>query len=282
MDDKFKDIPITDAHMHLDEKGRYIEAAREFKAAGGTAIILVNKPVWTIPTFEELYETTLRIAEKVREEVELKVGVVLGPHPAYITRLTENGRMPLDEAVVMMAKAIRLAGDKVEEGEAVAIGEIGRPHYPVSKEVMAASNEIMRTGFEVAADAQCAVVLHTESTTIGTFKELAELADDVGIPRERVVKHFCPPFVKQEENLGIFPSVLANERFTAAAVKAGKGRFLLETDYLDDPNRPGAVLGPKTVPKRTLELLRSGGLSVEDVHRIHKENVDRIFHLDEV
>ena len=28
----------------------------------------------------------------------------------------------------------------------------------------------------------------------------------------------------------------------------------METDYLDDPRRPGAVLGPKTVPKRTQAL----------------------------
>jgi TatD-related deoxyribonuclease len=31
----------------------------------------------------------------------------------------------------------------------------------------------------------------------------------------------------------------------------------METDYLDDPRRPGAVLGPKTVPRRTRELCDS-------------------------
>ena len=29
----------------------------------------------------------------------------------------------------------------------------------------------------------------------------------------------------------------------------------METDYLDDLKRPGAVLGPKTVPKRTQQLV---------------------------
>jgi TatD-related deoxyribonuclease len=28
----------------------------------------------------------------------------------------------------------------------------------------------------------------------------------------------------------------------------------METDFLDDPKRPGAVLGPKTIPKRTNQL----------------------------
>ena len=31
--------------------------------------------------------------------------------------------------------------------------------------------------------------------------------------------------------------------------------WTMETDYLDDPNRPGAVLGPKTVPKRTQQFV---------------------------
>ncbi len=29
----------------------------------------------------------------------------------------------------------------------------------------------------------------------------------------------------------------------------------METDFLDAPSRPGAVLGPKTVPKRTQALV---------------------------
>ena len=37
-----------------------------------------------------------------------------------------------------------------------------------------------------------------------------------------------------------------------------KTGFFLETDYMDDPRRPGAVLGPKTVPKRTQQLLAAG------------------------
>ena len=38
---------------------------------------------------------------------------------------------------------------------------------------------------------------------------------------------------------------------TAASASAPWG---METDFLDDPRRPGAVLGPKTVPKRTQQL----------------------------
>ena len=49
------------------------------------------------------------------------------------------------------------------EGKAVAIGEIGRPHYEVSAEEWDLQNEIMVYAMELAQEADCAVQLHTES-----------------------------------------------------------------------------------------------------------------------
>ena len=51
---------------------------------------------------------------------------------------------------------------------------------------------------------------------------------------------------------------------------------MLETDYMDDPKRPGAVLGPKTVPKRTRQLLEAG-LDEEILYRTHQDLPDRIY-----
>ena len=44
--------------------------------------------------------------------------------------------------------------------------------------------------------------------------------------------------------------------------------FMMETDYLDDPNRPGAVLGIKTVPKRTKTLREEGHIEMMEVAHI--------------
>jgi len=43
----------------------------------------------------------------------------------------------------------------------------------------------------------------------------------------------------------------------------------METDYIDDPKRPGAVLGPKTVPKVTLSLLEQGLMTKQQASTIH-------------
>ena len=45
---------------------------------------------------------------------------------------------------------------------------------------------------------------------------------------------------------------------------------MLETDYMDDLKRPGAVLGPKTVPKRTRQLLEAG-LDEEYLWNAHQD-----------
>lgn len=54
----------------------------------------------------------------------------------------------------------------------------------------------------------------------------------------------------------------------------------METDYLDDLSRPGAVLGPKTVPRRTRKLLNAGLISEDDAYRIHVENVERLYAIE--
>ena len=55
----------------------------------------------------------------------------------------------------------------------------------------------------------------------------------------------------------------------------------METDYMDDPRRPGAVLGPKTVPKRTqvlaTALIDSGEDAEELLHRVHQDLPDSLY-----
>jgi TatD-related deoxyribonuclease len=71
--------------------------------------------------------------------------------------------------------------------------------------------------------------------------------------------------------------VIARPDAIEAAVEAGEP-FLLETDFLDDPDRPGAVLGPKTVPRR-VEWLREQGFEAA-VERAHVETPRRVYGID--
>jgi len=270
---------ILDNHMHLRPEGEHVNAVKKFCRAGGTHLVLAHIPYRDIPikgeeSYRQAFNRTLQMAEKVRKETEAKVFVTVGPYPVDFLHMMEH--TPIDSAKETMKKGMDLAARMFEEGLAMAMGEIGRPHFPVSEEIMQASNEILRYGMEAAKDVGCAVVLHTESAASETFKELASMADAVGLSRERVVKHFCPPIVDVDKNHGLFPSVLASKKNIAVAAQQGN-RYMMETDYIDDPRRPGAVLGPATVPKTTKSLLQDGVLTEEDILTIHKKNPERVY-----
>jgi len=272
-------VPIFDAHMHLDPEGRNLEAANEFQRAGGTGLVLVSKPYRSIPCsavadFERNYELTVGMADKVRTATGLQVLVAVGPHPAELPRLAAE--LGLEKAKQVMLGALEAAGRFAAEGKAQALGEIGRPHFPVEQDILSSSNELLETGMRIASERGCAAVLHTESATPAVFSELAAMARRAGLGLDRTVKHFSPPVVRLEENAGLFPSVIAGKGAFEKALAQGT-RFMVETDYIDDPRRPGAVLGPATVPRRTLDLLSRGVLTEEQAWVIHRDNPALVF-----
>jgi TatD-related deoxyribonuclease len=252
---------------------------KEFIKAGGTHIVMCYKPLKTFPitelkSYKSAFEANLKVLEKVRENTDVHIFLSLGPYPADLLRLSEN--MAIAEAKMIMMKGMELAAKYVKEGKTIAIGEIGRPHFQVSSEIIDVSNEILEYGMGLARDMGCPVILHTESSTPEVCRELAQMADKVGLKRDKVIKHYSPPLVLETENHGLFPSVLATEDAVTKAI--GKNnRFLMETDFLDDPKRPGAVLGIKTVPKRTITFLNKGLFTEDDVWRIHKENPEKVY-----
>ncbi|MDD3248005.1 MAG: TatD family hydrolase [Methanosarcina sp.] len=273
-------IPITDNHMHIDPRARGLEAVKEFQRSGGTHIILVTKPTWSLgitvrkpEDYLAVFDETVEIASKIRE---IGVGAfpVLGVHPAEISKLAEY--MELSEATETMKKGLEIAAGYVERGLAVGI-KSGRPHYPVSAEIWAASNEIMEHAFSLGKEQDCAVQLHTESVGEPELQDIAERAKKTGIKMYRVVKHYSPPLVKTCEELGIFPGVISVKGAIEQALKEGT-RFMMETDYIDDPDRPGAVLGPKTIPRRTLKLIETHG--EKPFWTIHKENPEKVYDIE--
>jgi len=264
-------FPITDDHIHFDPvNGRGVEAAKDFLHAGGTHIFLVTKPSWSLgiaPTcgadYAKVFDETLRVADSIRE-TGLVVFPIMGVHPAEISRLTE--RMSLSEAVVVMKAGLDCAAEYVRDGRAVAL-KSGRPHYEVSPEVFTASNEVLAHALELAAGYRCALQIHAES---GPCADVVDMAGAVGMPIERVVKHYGSP------ETPLHPSLVA--RHEAVPVLARERRpFTMESDFMDENSRPGAVTGPKSVPRITKKLLESGVINEEDCWRIHGETPEKVY-----
>ncbi len=268
-------VPILDNHVHLEPvRGRNVDAVKEFEAHGGTHIIVSHLPYEEIPVravedFRKSFEVTVTTVERVNAETGVKAFATVGPYPVELIGLEKI--YGLAKAKQIMIEGMDIAAEFVHNQDAIAIGEVGRPHFEVSQEILEASNEILEHGMMLAKKENCAIILHTESATAASMKELAEMADRAGLDRGRVVKHYCGPLVTQDENFGLMPSVLASRENIEAALEKGL-RFMMETDFLDDPKRPGAVLNITTVPKRTQQMIEMKKMRMDDALEIHYDN----------
>jgi len=264
-------FPVTDDHIHIDPvNGRGIEAAKDFLRSGGTHLFLVSKPSWSLSVhpsrgadYATVFDETLRVARMI-EEIGVVVFPVLGVHPAEISRLSE--RMPLTEATEVMKAGIDCAAAYVEEGKAVAL-KSGRPHYDVSPEVWTASNEVLIHALDRAAGCRCALQIHAES---GPCTDVADMARNAGFPVERVVKHYGSP------DTPLHPSLIAKHEAIPQLARERRV-FTMESDYMDENSRPGAVIGPKSVPRYTNQLLRDNLITREDCFRIHAETIEKVY-----
>jgi len=272
--------PVYDNHIHMDPSGRNVDAVKEFEAAGGTGFTLVTLPYRQIQIargedFGSSYDITLRMAEKAREATDLDINIAVGPYPVLILPLSE--RYGLEKAEEMMNEGMEIAANMVRDGKAQAIGEIGRPHFDVAEDIWDASNRILQRGMEHAKEAGCPVIIHCESGTTDTNRSLSEIAKRAGLDPGLVVKHSSPPFVTPEEVFGVMPSIPASKKNIAEALGKGSTRFMLETDYIDDPERPGMMMPVTTVPNKVRTLLASGRLGPEDICRICGDIPDSLY-----
>jgi len=272
---------IFDNHLHLRRDGRYLEAVKDFKRAGGTHFVLCQYPmvdqVIKEKTYKGVFQQTIDMAKQIQKKIDVTVFTTVGPYPVDYLRLKDV--FGTDDAMDFMKKGMETAAWFCQEYECcIGIGEIGRPHFPVDEQIMMESNEILSFGMKQAKDIDVPVILHTETTTPEQCRELVSMGKQIGLPADQIVKHFSPPLIHPDENFGLMPSVLASKKNIKKAAEKGT-RFLMETDYIDDPRRPGAVLGPKTVPRRTLELLDQQILTKEDIAIIHQQNPENTYHI---
>jgi TatD-related deoxyribonuclease len=270
------DVPVLDNHLHLDADNRGLEAVKDFARAGGTHLLVVNKPSWHLGVepdsgeeFRPVFEETIRLVEEARDIVPGEVWPVLGVHPGLISRLVDDRGFEPAEARDLMQAGISEAASFAESGRPVAL-KSGRPHYDVSDAVWEASNDVIRHACEEAADADVALQLHTEMTD--DLTDVAGWAEDAGLAPEKVVKHYASGRLA-----GCTPSVMCEKDYLREAVAAGEP-FLMETDFVDDADRPGAVMGPKTVPRRVRWLLDDGHESA--MRTAHVETPRDVYGID--
>jgi len=266
-------VEITDNHFHLDPSGRKELAVKDFIKAGGTRLVIVHKPYgpWKkISAFQSQVETTLKLADKARE-TGAKVAVVTAPHPIELLKLLEFNSP--SRASEIYLEAVDYCASLVNENKTVGLGELGRPHFEVEPSVWNFSNDILIESLSRAREVHAAAVLHTESATPEVMADLSRIAFEAKFPKSRLVKHYGGPGALEDPH-GIVVSLISS---STNIETASQSEFMLETDYLDDPQRPGAVMGPRTVPRKTRKALEDNILSEDQVYSIHTKLPDSVY-----
>ncbi|AIZ57304.1 TatD related DNase [Candidatus Methanoplasma termitum] len=272
-------IPVYDNHIHMDPSGRNVDAVREFESAGGTGFTLVTLPYKQVKItkgndFIDSYGITFSLAEKARAATKLEINIAVGPYPVLILPLAE--RYGLEKAEEILMEGMDIAAKLVGEGKACALGEIGRPHFDVPADILEASNRILSRGMEYAKELDCPVIIHSESRE-DTDLSLSKMAKSASLEPSMVIKHSSPPFVTDGETHGVMPSMPASKKNINEALGKGSKRFMLETDYIDDPEKPDMMMPITTVPTKIKMFLANGKLTEEDVNRICSDIPNRYY-----
>jgi TatD-related deoxyribonuclease len=258
-------LPIVDHHMHLRPGPAGLESVRRFAAAGGTDLFLATQdygpgPPTTREGYREQFDLTVELARRVERECGVRAHPVVAPYPVDLLRQAET--LGILRAEALQLEAMSLAASYVEDERAVALGEVGSAHFPVDARTSEALERILRAAIGMARDLGCPLVLHTEELLPEGYRRLGGMAGQEGISPDHLVKHYARPYRPPTERFGITPSFLARKEVLREAL-ADPGPWFLETDYLDDPARPGAVMSLETVPKRVRELWRAASTEGE-------------------
>lgn len=212
------------------------------------------------------FRITCDLMDEVNSNTDVRAFCVVGPYPVQFLEFShEKG---VERAFDLMREGIAAASELVEEGRAIGIGEVGRPHFPTDEEIMSRSNELLEICMETARDLDCPVVLHTENANERNLEEFSQMARRIGLKPHRVIKHYCGLMEPNWPVGEISLSILSTKENISSAIRNDLD-FMMESDYLDDPERPGAVLSLQTVPRRTMKFFEVGLIDEKRWERTH-------------
>ena len=283
------DVVYADAHCHSNPV-RGLGAskiAERFRKSGGWFISLISLSPWSyaidftgLDSYKEAVDIHLREC-KAAEEAGMRVACIAGMHPADIDRLIDRYRLDPLEALELGLQVIDYVASLCKEGVLDGIGEVGRQHYRTSPERVAMAEVIMERAIEYARDYGCIVHLHLENQGRITAELVHRRVSVLGLPsnsRARLVFHHARPDLAREAlNRGYPASVPGLPRVLEYTFKSLEPDYMIESDFIDDPARPGVVIYPWEMARNQARLQAKGLVSEEYLYKINVDNIVKVY-----
>ena len=282
------DLLFSDAHCHsnpiLGLGARVI--AKKFKNVGGWFIALIGLPPYHYG-IEELgvdahlkaYEMIIKEARRIRE-IGIKTAVLVGFHPAEIDHYFRAG-WDLEKVISLGKKLIDEIARLHDKGIVNGIGEVGRQHYSTAPSRLVASEIITWYALEVARDHDMIVHLHLEQGGYPTIESIRFIIEKMSVSKDKIFfHHLTYNEAIWAEKYGFWYTIPAKKRIYHK-VFAEKPLFALtESDYIDDPKRPGVSSYPWDIVSRFKELLEEGVIDEDYIYRIEVDNIVKAYGME--
>lgn len=279
---------FADGHMHSNPiTGMGIaKVGRKFIESGGWFAVLVSLPPYHYG-FENSFEGYIKSIDvlikecKTAKEVGLKVLCLSGVHPAAIesevTRDPKHGLWVLEKAIAVIDYAAKL----VREGVIDGFGEVGRPHYKAIPEAFVVNNIVTRYALTRARDLGSVVHLHLEQGGELTALDIENLVNDVRIPKGKVILHHVDiSTARASQKRGLVFTVPGKYPVLKEAFKSLGPTYMVESDFIDDPKRPGVSSYPWDIVANQLRLLREGIVEEEYIYKLNVDFVAKTYGIE--
>ncbi len=278
----------SDAHCHSNpvEGLGARRIARRFKKVGGWFIALVGLPPYhygfselTIDSYRKALDLVIREANTLRDE-GIRTSVFFGFHPAEVDHFFKVG-WELERIISFAEEVFKLVTRYHSEGLIDGLGEVGRQHYSTAPARLVASEIILMKAMEVAKDNNLFMHLHLEQGGYVTVESIDRLIKCIGVSREKIFLHHASynEAVYAEER-GFWYTIPAKRRIYEKVLRKTPVHVLTESDFIDDPRRPGVSSYPWDIPARLSELVAAGIVDEEYVYKIEVDNIVRAYDVE--
>lgn len=279
-------VLYSDAHLHVNPlKGLGAERiAKKFKSKGGWFIAIIGLPPYHYGFVEPSVESYKRVLDLVNRETlrareqGLEAVRFMGIHPAEVDNYYRQGLKP-ERLFILLESVFKLFEDALKNGFLDGIGEVGRQHYGTSPERLVFSEIIMVRALTLVRDYGVLAQLHLEQGGFATAYSIKALVNLVKTDLSRVLMHHVNlETARWAEEFGI-PFTAPIKQFNEEYATRRWRYCMLESDFLDDPSRPGVSAYPWEIPDVVEGLMKHGLLSEEQAYKMLLDNVIKYFNV---
>ncbi|ADV64496.1 TatD family hydrolase [Desulfurococcus mucosus] len=275
---------FSDAHLHTNPvKGMGASRVSErFKREGGWFMALVALPPYHYGIEEVGVDSYRRVLEILNREAQvarshgLRVARLMGLHPAEIDEYYRRG-VKGRKLYELASSVLDLIRSALKAGLLDGIGEVGRQHYATSVERIVLSEMVMMNALEISREYDVVIHLHLEQggwVTAFSVERLRRLL--VPGHGKIVLHHSSSETVLAAEELGLAYTIPV-KGFDEKLASRRPVNAMVESDFIDDPERPGAAAYPWEIPRVLKGQLERGVIDEEYVYRIMVENITRYY-----